>query len=431
MEYNSEEQIQQFKLKRMIKMLDTAVGTGTSMITVIIPPGKKVSDIQKMLGDEAGKAEKIKDRVNRQSVIRAITYSKERLKNYNKIPDNGLFIYSGEIITQDGKGEGKLIIDFEPFKAINTTLYKCNNTFITEPLKDLLASSDKYGFIIVDGLGTLYGTLQGNTRNIINKFSVDLPKKHGRGGQSCQRFGRIREEKRHAYVRKVSEHAVPCFIENDLPNVAGLVIAGYADFKNLVAESQFFDQRLKKIIVNIADISYGGEQGFNQAIALSAGCFANIKMVQEQQLIGKFYEEINMDTGKIVYGILDTMRAISDGIAEKVIAFDNLEMLRLTVKEKEKDTPIVKYVNAGEEFEIFMSKEGEDYDLLENVAVIDWLAENHKSFGAELVFVTDCSPEGNQFLKGFGGIGAFLRYKWDGEYQYYDMGDDDSDDDFI
>lgn len=45
--------------------------------------------------------------------------------------------------------------------------------------------------------------LQGNNREILHKFSVDLPKKHGRGGQSAVRFARLRMEKRHNYVRKV------------------------------------------------------------------------------------------------------------------------------------------------------------------------------------------------------------------------------------
>ncbi len=38
---------------------------------------------------------------------------------------------------------------------------------------------------------------------MLHKFSVDLPKKHGRGGQSALRFARLRLEKRHNYVRKV------------------------------------------------------------------------------------------------------------------------------------------------------------------------------------------------------------------------------------
>lgn len=51
-------------------------------------------------------------------------------------------------------------------------------------------------------------------------------------------------------------------------------------------------------------------------------------------------------------------------------------------------------------------------------------AENYKNFGATLEFVSDRSSEGNQFVKGFGGIGAILRYKLNFE-QLADLSDDD------
>ena len=44
-------------------------------------------------------------------------------------------------------------------------------------------------------MGPLFGTLSGNTREVLHKFTVDLPKKHGRGGQSALRFARLRMEK--------------------------------------------------------------------------------------------------------------------------------------------------------------------------------------------------------------------------------------------
>lgn len=64
----------------------------------------------------------------------------------------------------------------------------------------------------------------------------------GRGGQSALRFARLRLEKRHNYVRKVAETAVTCFISNDKVNVAGLVLAGSADFKTELGQSDMFDQ---------------------------------------------------------------------------------------------------------------------------------------------------------------------------------------------
>ncbi len=47
-----------------------------------------MSRAQKMLGDEFGTASNIKNRVNRQSVLGAITSAQQRLKLYNKVSDS-------------------------------------------------------------------------------------------------------------------------------------------------------------------------------------------------------------------------------------------------------------------------------------------------------------------------------------------------------
>ncbi len=49
-------------------------------------------------------------------------------------------------------------------------------------------------------------------------------------------------EKRHNYVRKVAETAVQMYISNDRANVVGLVLAGSADFKTELSQSDMFDQ---------------------------------------------------------------------------------------------------------------------------------------------------------------------------------------------
>merc|ERR1719427_861322 len=186
-----------------------------------------------MLADEYGTASNIKSRVNRLSVLGAITSVQQRLKLYSKVPHNGLVVYCGTIVTDEGK-EKKVNIDFEPFKSIYTSLYLCDNKFHTEA----------------------------------------LPKKHGRGGQSALRFARLRMEKRHNYVRKVAEVAVQLFVTNDKANVSGLILAGSADFKTELSQSDMFDQRLQAKIIKLVDVSYGGENGFNQAIELSAESLA-------------------------------------------------------------------------------------------------------------------------------------------------------------
>ena len=214
--------------------------------------------------------------------------------------DNGLVLYCGTILTDDGK-EKRVNIDFEPFKAINTSLYLCDNKFHTEALHELLEDDDTFGFIVMDGNGCLYATLQGNTRSVLHKFTVDLPKKHGRGGQSALRFARLRLEKRHNYVRKCAEMAVQFFITDNKCNVAGLVLAGSADFKTDLLQSDMFDPRLQKQVIKTVDVSYGMDPGFNQAIELSAECLSNVKLVQEKRLLQKYFDEISQDTGKYCF----------------------------------------------------------------------------------------------------------------------------------
>ena len=158
---HADKNVEIWKVKKLIKSLEAARGNGTSMISLIIPPGDQISRVSKMLADEYGTASNIKSRVNRLSVLGAITSVQHRLKLYTKVPPNGLVrlavhlwsvrpdltvvvqvIYCGTIVTEEGK-EKKVNIDFEPFKPINTSLYLCDNKFHTEALTALLADDNR------------------------------------------------------------------------------------------------------------------------------------------------------------------------------------------------------------------------------------------------------------------------------------------------
>jgi peptide chain release factor subunit 1 len=102
-EKQEEEQLALFKMKRLIQMLESAKGDGTSMISLIVPPREQVSKVMSMLTNEYGTASNIKSRVNRQSVQSAITSTQQRLKLYNRIPDTGLCLFCGTVVNDDGK----------------------------------------------------------------------------------------------------------------------------------------------------------------------------------------------------------------------------------------------------------------------------------------------------------------------------------------
>uniref|UniRef100_A0A0G4H4Z2 Eukaryotic peptide chain release factor subunit 1 n=1 Tax=Chromera velia CCMP2878 TaxID=1169474 RepID=A0A0G4H4Z2_9ALVE len=421
--------IEQWKIKRLIKQLEEARGNGTSMISLIIPPKDQISRINNMLANEYGTASNIKSRVNRLSVLSAITSTQQRLKLYSKTPPNGLVVYCGTILTDENK-EKKVNIDFEPFKPINTSLYLCDNKFHVEALQELLEADDKFGFIVMDGNGCLYGTVQGNTREVLHRFTVDLPKKHGRGGQSALRFARLRLEKRHNYVRKVAEVAVSMFISADKVNVAGIVLAGSADFKTELSTSDMFDQRLASKVLKVVDVSYGGDNGFNQAIELSQDTLANVKFIQEKKVVSKFFDEVAQDSGKYVFGVEETLEALAAGACELVIVWENLDVQRVTLRNPSTSEEKVLHLRPEQEKDDKLFKDpvsGIDLDVVDKMALSEWIANNYRNFGANLEFVTDRSQEGSQFVKGFGGLGGMLRYKMDFsmEHEYVEENDDD------
>ena len=122
-----DKQVEIWKVKKLVKSLTLARGNGTSMISLVIPPRDQISRVAKMLADEYGTASNIKSRVNRLSVLGAITSehhrrfklyndyagTQQRLKLYSRVPPHGLVVYCGTIMTDEGK-ERRVNIDFEP-----------------------------------------------------------------------------------------------------------------------------------------------------------------------------------------------------------------------------------------------------------------------------------------------------------------------------
>lgn len=94
---NKDNSIEIFRMKKLFKRLEKAKVSG-SVVTIVIPPRKPVSDMTKTLVDEMGKAVNIKDKNNRISVVDSQNSARERLKLYQRAPENGLILFSGKIM---------------------------------------------------------------------------------------------------------------------------------------------------------------------------------------------------------------------------------------------------------------------------------------------------------------------------------------------
>lgn len=396
--------VEEFKLRKLVQNLESLRGSGTSMISLIIPPGDSTSLAMRLLTDEFGKASNIKSRVNRQSVQDAVVSTQQRLKLYPHVPPHGLAIYCGTAMISEGgrDRERKITIDIEPSRPLNTSLYYCDNRFHTEPLRKLLETDETFGFIVMDGHGCLFATLTGNSRHILHRMSVELPKKHGRGGQSSVRFARLRVEKRHNYVRRISELVTQYFLTDGRPNITGIVLAGSADFKTVLAESDLFDPRLTSKILGIFDVANGGDIGFEQAISQASSLLHGVKVVREKEILTKFFEQLARDSCWCAYGVENTMFAQGAGALQTLIVWDDLKIQRIVGTGAGTDQ--IAYVQEGQKV---------PWEVVERVSLSEWLAEHVAELGCTLEIVSDRSVEGTQFCRGLGGIGGIMRYKMD------------------
>jgi peptide chain release factor subunit 1 len=236
-------------------------------------------------------------------------------------------------------------------------------------------------------------------------LEVNLPNKHGRGGQSKNRFAHIREKKRGWYTSKVAEIAVEKFINPTtcMPTVDGIVLAGFAQLKEDVQSK--LDHRLLSIVVAIVDISYGGESGFNQAINLTKESLGNLKFIHEQNVVSTLFEEIHRD-GHYAIGTEDTNYALTNGLLETLIIWNDLKYVRVElVKNSTSETQIL-YLSEKDNLD-----ESAEWTVLSKVALLDWVLEHYNEFGAVIELVSDETDVGAQFVKGFGGLAGILRFQ--------------------
>lgn len=172
---------------------------------------------------------------------------------------------------------------------------------------------------------------------------------------------------------------------------------------------------------------------------MAADSLANVKFVQEKKIIGKFFEEIALDTNMIVFGVEDTMKALDMTALESLMLFEEIEVMRYEIRNPVKNETNVYFLTPKQEEDPKYFKDpetGVDLEVVSSVQLSDWICLNYQSFGVKIEFITDKSPDGNQFVKGFGGIGGFLRYKIDidqvaGNADNAAFDDFDPDEDFI
>jgi peptide chain release factor subunit 1 len=341
-----------------------------------------------------------------------------RLKLIKKTPENGLAIFCGLVTQSNNEKDNmkKMTVVVEPTIPLKRGLYYCDSRFHVEDLLDQLdehENANTFGFVIVNGNGALFGTLKGTRHKVLYEKTIILPKKHGKGGQSRERFARNREIAIEQYLKTVSEKCDDLFLSKNRENllVNGLVIAGSANLKNVLHSEapKLMDYRLSSKILQVFDTQYGGYQGFIEAIEKAKPLMSNLRYTQEQELINEFMELIIQDSLRYAFGLEDTIYALENGYVEKLLVHDEYNVHRCVIKENPLlEETVVKYLTPEKMLHL-----SSNVQVVEHTLLLKYLLEDdfvQTKYGCSIELVSDATSESQQFIQGFGGIAAVLRY---------------------
>jgi peptide chain release factor subunit 1 len=406
-----------FRLKKTLSALSGKEGRGTELISLYVPPGKRISDVITNLRDEYGTASNIKSTTTRKNVMEAIVKVQQRLKLFKEPPRNGLIIFCGAI-PQNGAGSERIeTYVIEPPEPIRVYLYRCDARFHTEYLQEMLREKETYGILLIDSAGATIATLQGRRLEIIQELTSGVPGKTRAGGQSARRYERLREMRLQEYFTRVGQHANQIFLP--IENLKGIILAGPGPTKFDFDKGEYLNYMLKNKIIDTVDTAYVEEQGVKEVVEKAPEVMRKVRYIEEKKVMQQFLYEVGHDTGKITYGEEDVRRALETGAVNILLLSEGLEMTRVTVKcgacnYEEKHTVKNKVV---QEFEKSLTGKScpkcnaTSLTIAEKEDLIDDFARLAEYTNTQIEVISTETEEGQMLKNSFGGVAAILRFK--------------------
>jgi len=410
--------VRKYKLTKMLNDLSKITGHGTELVTVYIPPKRPIHDVLSQLRNEAGTATNIKSDLTRNHVQDALNKTMEQLKLYKEPPENGLVIFCGAIPTGKGIGTEKIeIFTVVPPKPVQINLYRCDDHFWIDHIKEMLKDDRTVAIISIDTQEAGLGILTGDRWETVETLTSGVSGKHRQGGQSARRFERLRDNELNEYYHRVADYAQKIFI--DQYTVKGLIVGGPGPTKETFIREEYLDYRLQNNVLATLDTSYSGDEGVREIIdkVNDQGIMSEFRSMEEKKIVKKFMGEVFSGKGLGVYGLYEVVNFLKNGIAESIIATDNIDLLYLEIICNKCGNIFEKFVERDQLIDTKQSIistpctkcSSLDYQIKEK-DFIDYLEEFASLSGTKLDIISSKTEEGAQ-IESLGKIGALLRFK--------------------
>ena len=412
-----QDSVKLYKIRKTLDELSKKSGRGTELITVYIPKGKQLHEIINALQQEQGTADNIKSDLTRTHVVDSLGKVVQRLKLYKKTPERGLVMFCGALPPEGGGPLGSEVVkvwEIDPPKDLKQYLYRCDDHFHVDILKDMLKDDNLIGFLAIDAKDAGWGLLHGDKIEVLSQTGSGVAGKHRQGGQSAKRFQKLREMELTYYFNRVAETTREYFI--DIYPIKGLVISGPGPTKEDFINGNYLEYRLQNMIVSTIDSSYSGAEGIREAFSKASDILSNFRMVEEKKLVEDLFREINSHSGLGAYGLKEIIDYLKNNVVKTLIITDDTNMYRVegkckrcqNIQEEILELPQVipkktEYANNPCPKCNALEVEANEQDI------VDYLELLAAKTGSTLEVISGKAEHGNM-LASLGKAGAILRY---------------------
>ena len=398
---------QKYEFQKVIEELDDYSGSGTQLVSIYIPEDRLISDVVAHVTQEHSEASNIKSKQTRTAVQDALKSIKDRLKYYDvRPPENGMVVFSGAVDAGGGQTEMVTEVLESPPDPVESFRYHCDSHFLTEPLQEMLGDKGLYGLIVLDRREANVGWLKGKRVEPVKSASSLVPGKQRKGGQSAQRFARLRLEAIDNFYQEVAGMADDLFVPKR-HEMDGILVGGPSPTKDEFLDGDYLHHELGDMVLGKFDVSYTDESGLYDLVDAAEDVLAETEVMKDKSEMEEFFEQLH-DGGKATYGFGATRQNLMMGAVDRLLISEDLR--------KE----VVTYDCGGrEEFELVDNRaetpthtceNGGEGEAVEREDAIDHLMDLAEQRGSEVKFISTDFEKGEQLLTAFGGIAGILRY---------------------
>jgi len=398
-----------YEFRKVIEELRDFEGSGTQLVTIYIPEDKQISDVVAHITQEHSEAANIKSKQTRTNVQDALTSIKDRLRYYDTYPpENGMVIFSGAVNSGGGQTEMVTRTLESPPEPVVSFRYHCDSNFLTEPLEHMLEDSGLFGLIVLDRREANVGWLKGKRVEPVKSASSLVPGKQRKGGQSAQRFARLRLEAIDNFYQEVAGMANDLFVPKR-HELDGVLVGGPSPTKDEFLDGDYLHHEVRDKVLGKFDVAYTDESGLKDLVDSGSEALADQEIVDDKRQMDEFFE--NLHTGeKATYGFDETRRNLIMGSVDRLLISEDLRS----------DVVIYECPDGTEEYEVVDARHsspdhecsecGQPAEMKDREDAIEHLMSIAEQRGTETKFISTDFEKGEQLLDAFGGIAGILRY---------------------